>query len=208
MIELITKYNIDYYRSEIEQMFRLRYKIFVEEKGWDLPMAKDGLEIDQFDHEDAAYLIAFNDDRKILGSVRFTPTEKPNMLQDVFPHLVEGEVPVGPMIWETSRGFSTVKDKREVLTPVLSTLMVGMVEVGLLVGANKMNIVLGTSIYPTFLNAGWGVTPLGFPHVDKNGDEILSASLTIDSLALHNVRRVRNIRFPILRYNNFEKDVA
>ncbi len=208
MIELITKYNIDHYRAEIEQMFRLRYKIFVEDKGWNLPMAKNGLEIDQFDHEDAAYLIAFDDNREILGSVRFTPTDKPNMLNDVFSHLVEGEVPVGPMIWETSRGFSTVKSKRETLTPVLSILMVGMVEVGLLVGANKMNFVVGTKLYPTFLNAGWGVTPLGFPHTDENGDEILAASLKIDSLALHNVRRVRNIKLPLLRYNNFEKEVA
>jgi len=58
MVELITKYNRHNYESQLEQMFRLRYKIFVEQLGWDLPHAKDGLEIDEFDTEDTIYLIA------------------------------------------------------------------------------------------------------------------------------------------------------
>lgn len=208
MIEMVTKYNSKLYQSELEQMFRLRYQIFVEEKGWDLPLAKNGIEKDQFDHEDSIYLLSLNAKRRMLGSIRLTPTTSLNMLEDLFPHLVEGDVPTGPMVWEASRGFTTPKTENEILNPIMSALLVGMVEAGLLVGANKMNFVIGSALYPTFLQAGWGVMPLGFPHRDASGEEIMAGYFTLNSLALHNVRRVRGIKLPLLRYNDALKGVA
>lgn len=139
MIEMITKYNSQQYQSELEQMFRLRYKIFIEEKGWELPFAKDGIEKDQYDHEDTIYLLSFDNNRNILGSIRLTPTTSQNMLQDIFPHLVEREIPAGRPVWETSRGFTFPKKEHEILNPITSALLVGMVEAGLLIGAHKMN---------------------------------------------------------------------
>lgn len=208
MIEMVTKYNSQQYQDELEQMFRLRYKIFVEDKGWELPLAKEGIEKDQYDHEETIYLLYLGDNRDVLGSIRLTPTTRPNMLQDIFPHLVEGEIPTGKMVWETSRGFTVPKREHEILNPIMSSLLVGMVEAGLLIGANKMNFVIGNALYPTFLQAGWGVIPLGFPHIDKSGEEIMAGYFTINSLALHNVKRVRKIQYPLLRYNNFSKKVA
>ncbi len=208
MIEMVTKYNSQQYTSELEQMFRLRNKIFDEEKGWNLPLAKDGMEKDQFDHEDSIYLLSLDSKRSVQGSIRLTPTTKPNMLQDVFSHLVEGEVPIGPMVWEASRGFTVPKKNNEILNPIMSALLVGMVEAGLLIGANKINFVIGSALYPTFLQAGWGVFPLGFPHTDESNEEIMAGYFTINSLALHNVRRVRGITLPLLRYNDFFEKAA
>ncbi|RZK93426.1 MAG: autoinducer synthase, partial [Methylobacterium sp.] len=49
MIQIVTPANEYCFREEMEQVWRLRHEIFVEEKRW-LDLARpDGREIDQFD---------------------------------------------------------------------------------------------------------------------------------------------------------------
>jgi N-acyl-L-homoserine lactone synthetase len=90
--------------SEIyRQVASYRYKVFVENLGWDLH-APDGLEQDQFDRPDTIYVAARNDEGEVCGCARLLPTTHPYLLSEVFPQLLNGAMPPSsPEIWELSR---------------------------------------------------------------------------------------------------------
>jgi len=101
--KIIYGYERDKFRKYFNQIFQLRYKVFIQQRGWSLP-SKNGLEIDQYDTEDAVYFITLDDNGVIEGSVRATPTVHSSLLADYFPHLVEyGDAPRGSDIYETTR---------------------------------------------------------------------------------------------------------
>jgi acyl homoserine lactone synthase len=82
---------------------RYRYQIFVELLGWKLG-STNGLEIDQFDHEDSTYVIAQNANEEIIGCGRLLPTTQDYLLERVFPELLNGSPPPkDENVWELSR---------------------------------------------------------------------------------------------------------
>ncbi|AUG04221.1 MULTISPECIES: acyl-homoserine-lactone synthase [Pseudomonas] len=87
---------------------RFRHEQFVEKLGWRLPAhpSQAGCEWDQYDTEHARYLLAFNEDRAIVGCARLIPTTFPNLLEGVFGHTCAGAPPKHPAIWEMTR-FTT-----------------------------------------------------------------------------------------------------
>jgi len=85
------------------QVAGYRYKVFVENLGWDLH-APDGLEQDQFDRPDTIYVAARNDEGEVCGCARLLPTTRPYLLSEVFPQLLNGAMPPrSTEIWELSR---------------------------------------------------------------------------------------------------------
>lgn len=91
----------------ILKLGQYRHKVFVDTLGWPLQV-ESNLEFDQFDRSDTLYLIAFNQDRQIIGTGRLLPCNKPYLLADVFPELMEGcAIPRGADVWELSR-FSSM----------------------------------------------------------------------------------------------------
>jgi len=90
-----------------QQVASYRYKVFVENLGWDLH-SPDGHEQDQFDRPDTLYVAARNNEGEICGCARLLPTTRPYLLSEVFPQLLNGaEPPNSADIWELSR-FATV----------------------------------------------------------------------------------------------------
>jgi len=85
------------------EVFSYRYKVFVEQLGWELDTPFDR-EVDQFDHENTIYVIAKNQQREIIGCARLLPTTMPYLLEEVFPELLNGLAPPKSSdIWELSR---------------------------------------------------------------------------------------------------------
>ncbi|WP_158883503.1 acyl-homoserine-lactone synthase [Rhodanobacter sp. L36] len=83
-----------------------RHSIFIETLHWQLPVV-DGLERDQFDRPDTLYVVAKDELGVICGCARLLPTTQAYLLDEVFPHLMNGEcAPHSPEVWELSR-FST-----------------------------------------------------------------------------------------------------
>lgn len=87
----------------LQALAAYRYRVFVETLRWDLP-AHNGLETDQFDGADTAYVIARDEQGSICGCARLLPTTGPYLLADVFPQLLHGEPPPRhEQVWELSR---------------------------------------------------------------------------------------------------------
>jgi acyl homoserine lactone synthase len=84
---------------------RYRHQIFVEQLGWDLPIAEKGFERDQYDHDDTVYVLAHDEMGSICGCARLLPTTLPYLLKDVFPFLFAERMsaPESPEVWELSR---------------------------------------------------------------------------------------------------------
>ncbi len=54
MIDVLTWENAHFYGSALASQHRLRYRLFVERQGWDVPCYQ-GMEYDQFDTPAAVY---------------------------------------------------------------------------------------------------------------------------------------------------------
>lgn len=96
--------TIDTFTSDVRvRLGQYRYKVFVETLGWPV-LAESQMEFDQFDRSDTLYLMAFNREREIIGCGRLLPCNKPYLLAEVFPELMEGgAIPRGADVWELSR---------------------------------------------------------------------------------------------------------
>ena len=124
------------------RLAKYRHKVFIEELGWSLPTV-DGLENDEFDHDETVYVIATRDGGEIAGCGRLLPTNHPYLLGEAFPTLMgTSPLPDAPDVWELSRfAISTVRE--DVLTAQQSwentrQLMAEIVRVALANGAVRL----------------------------------------------------------------------
>jgi N-acyl-L-homoserine lactone synthetase len=87
-----------------DQMFRSRAAVFHERLGWDVTV-KGGREMDRYDEEaEPLYLLAVDDDQRVLGSLRLLVTTGPTMLRNEFAHFFDNAVDVAaPTTWECTR---------------------------------------------------------------------------------------------------------
>jgi len=92
------------YRRLLDQMFRLRKRVFSDELGWDVPVSGD-MERDMYDDLKPAYLLWTDEDRTTLyGSLRLLPTTGPTLLNDVFRATYPNDIDLcHPVIWEGTR---------------------------------------------------------------------------------------------------------
>ena len=123
-------------RSEADQgimsdIFRLRYRVFCEEKDW-IPSHPDKVDIDEFDIPEAHHLACLSDKNEVLGYLRLLPTTGPYMLKDVFPVLLGGQAaPNDSCIYESSRfviDSKKVRDRNHYssIAGVTSALLIGL----------------------------------------------------------------------------------
>lgn len=80
-----------------------RYKMFVRRLGWDLSLKREGHEEDQFDTDDALYIVGVSNNAVIFGCARLLPTTRPYLLGSVFRNLLDAPPPASATVWELSR---------------------------------------------------------------------------------------------------------
>lgn len=103
MIIVIDALNRDRYPHILEDMFRLRARVFEGRLGWDVSV-ENGMEIDRFDSLDPAYVIGLDDEGHVISCVRALQTTGPHMLADVFSAILGGEPPLrSATLWESTR---------------------------------------------------------------------------------------------------------
>ena len=94
VIHIVTPENDYRYRDEMEQAYRLRHQVFVEEMGRHNLAKPDGREIDQFDNKHAVHML-YIEHGQVLGYQRLLPSTRPHLNSEIMPDLCEGDQPVG-----------------------------------------------------------------------------------------------------------------
>lgn len=148
-----------------DRLFRLRYQIFVKQRGWPLPTVNSS-EIDQYDDDDAVYFLDLDNEDRIQGTVRMTPTVKSSLLADYFPHLVEnGESPRSPHVYEATRYIVLPAQKtRESLRLAKGRLLTALLEWCLDNRLSHLQAVVDAGALSSFVEITPHTMPLGLPH--------------------------------------------
>lgn len=103
MILIVDALNKHQYTDILDQMFRLRARVFGARLGWKVEI-KDGRERDRFDDLDPVYFIGLDEEDRVISCVRGLQTTGPHMLADVFCDILDGEPPLrSPNVWEATR---------------------------------------------------------------------------------------------------------
>ena len=103
MIKMIHGHERHLFAREIDQMHRLRKRVFHDRMQWDVPIINEW-EVDGFDALDPLYLLAMDAKDNVIGSTRLLPTTGFTMINDIFSELLPEQSPVySPRIWEGSR---------------------------------------------------------------------------------------------------------
>jgi len=199
VIHLVTPENAYHYRAEMEQAFRLRHQVFVDEMGWHDLAKPDGREIDQFDNKHAVHMLCIAHG-KVLGYQRLLPTTRPHLLSDIMPELCEVERPIGADIWEISRHCVAPGHRSggPYGSPIANALGSGLLEWALECGVSKFII----GLFP-LIQLHFQPLPLGLPH-KVNGREVLAVTLTFDGRTLEHFREMRGNRRRVLA-ESFER---
>jgi acyl-homoserine lactone synthase len=198
MIHVVTAANKHLYQKELHEQFRIRHDVYVGERGWKALARADGLERDQFDNDDAVYVLSIEGGR-VVGGSRLVSTTRPNLLGEVFPHLAAiGGVPCESAIFEWTRIF-VIKERREGRNAgrAAGAVMCGILEFSLAEGIEALSAVMETWWLPRFHDMGWTVKPLGLPEL-IDGEWTIAAVMPITRRTLETTRAFHNIDAPVL----------
>jgi acyl homoserine lactone synthase len=104
MIVVVQGHNQQKHADLMDQMFRLRARVFAERLKWDVTVV-DGKERDRFDDLDPVYLIHTDETgREVRGSLRLLPTTGPTVLGEFFSDTMpDAALLSAPTIWECTR---------------------------------------------------------------------------------------------------------
>lgn len=153
-----------------ERLFRLRREIFIEQRRWSIPEHLGGLEIDEYDVDDAVYLLDVDERGEILAGVRLTPTERCSLLADSFAHLVENGQPLrGPRLYEGMRFLTAPRLSRREAAEARWRILYAMVEWSIAHGVAWIQAMTDAEFFRTFVDMTIHTTPLGLAHAYAGG---------------------------------------
>jgi acyl-homoserine lactone synthase len=208
MIHIVTAENRDQFTEQLEQAYRLRHTVFVDEMKWEELRKPDGREIDQFDDERALHMLYVRDGI-VLGYQRMLPTIRAHLLSDVMPELCDDDRPSGPDIWEWTR-YCVARAHRErgrALSPIANALLSGIVEWGLQCGVNRIIIEMDPIWLLRLVQLHFRVTPLGLPK-RIGGSDIVAVVAAFDERTLNRLREMRGDHSTVLVEESQSKTVS
>lgn len=183
----------------LSDMFVMRDAVFRQRLCWDV-RERNGLERDCYDLLGATYCLCVDQEEQVLGSWRLLPTVGPNLLKDVFAHLLGGnEIPCGPRVWEASR-FAVGTAERApngAVSEATAGLIAAMLECGMNFGIERIVAVCDVRFERVLQRSGLRTSRYGDPC--RIGNSIAVAgwfSVSEENLAL--VRNTNGLRNDVL----------
>ena len=198
-IHVVNKRNRSHYRDVFDDYHRKRHNIFVEERGWHDLRKPDGLEIDQYDNDNAVYILAI-DGSKLVGAQRLYPTTLPHMLSEVFSHIVDRELPQDENTLEWTRYF-VVRERRVGRTDC--RLLAAVQQYCLEEGIERLTAVVEMWWLPRWQQAGFDVRPLGVPRLIQ-GEPTAAVSIAVSERSLDAVQRCGGLKPQVLTRHMIE----
>lgn len=195
MIELIAPHHHTEFSEILDDMYRLRARVFRERLAWDVSV-NDGLELDRFDALSPSYLLSRVDGR-VQGCVRLLPSVGPNMLSDIFPFLLDGSaIPYDAEVWESSRFaleyLPGAARTGSGLADATFELFAGMIEFGLSRSLTAIVTVTDVRIERILKRARWPLRRLGSTHA-IGATTAVAGSLEVSHDALRRLRQACGI---------------
>jgi len=160
VIHILQGYSLTNARAAA--MFAERKRLFVDLLGWDVPVVDGCFEVDQFDGDDAVYLIAGDGDEH-MGSLRLLPTTGPHILGELFPQLCDHDVPRGPETFEITRLCLRPRLGAGGRLRARNHLISAMVDHALHAGISGLTGVVGWDFLEQVMAMGWRCQALGRP---------------------------------------------
>lgn len=154
-------------------MFEARKRVFVDLLKWDVPVLAGRYEIDQFDDEHATYLVLAGRDGAHLASARLLETDRPHILDSLFPDLCEEDVPCGRDVREITRFCLDRRLTTQARSGVRDTLVHALARHAIAQGITSYTGVAEMSWLQQILAFGWDCEPLGLPRY--HGSTMLGA---------------------------------
>ena len=143
------------------EMFEERKCVFVDLLGWDIPTLAGRYEIDQFDDDEAVYLVIRDSAGNHCGSARLLRTDRPHILDTIFPDLCAGEMPRAADTREITRFCLARRLRAAERLSVRNRLVSALVEHALGAGISTYTGVAELPWFQQILAFGWDCSPLG-----------------------------------------------
>lgn len=180
MIQLIQTTNHPLEHEMLRAMFTARKRVFVDLLGWNVPVLADTYEVDQFDHEEARYLVLADSAGRHLASARLLPTTRPYLLGSLFPQLCEGDAPTGADVFEITRFCLDRSLDARSRRLARNALVVALIDHARASGIRTYSAIAGMGWFQQILAFGWRCRPLGLPMV-SNGETLIALEISIEA---------------------------
>ncbi len=198
MIDVVSWENAHLFGTALVSHHRLRYRLFIERQGWDVPWYH-GMEYDQFDTPAAVYLLSRDEQGEARGITRLIPTTRPYMIRELWPGMVvNSDLPASPDIWEGTRFGVEYGLDPSLRNRIVAELVLACLEFGLLNGIRQYWVLMPVPIIRRIIGgAGCRYKWLGRPQsIGKH--QIAVASVEVSPQALAVVRNRLGINDPVL----------
>jgi N-acyl-L-homoserine lactone synthetase len=194
-VHVVTRANRALYKTALVQMHQLRHRMFVEEMGWKALYSPDGLEIDDFDDDDAVYLLLIRSGL-VTGCMRLLPTWRRCMATEVFPQYLTCD-PRGPDVWEWTRYVPGLLSTPRDTIRQRAVLLTATLEFAASRGVRQYFAMGETKFMPQLEELGWTPRPLGLPQKFDEGVAMVMGWDTTPDL-LPATRRLFGIEAPTI----------
>jgi N-acyl-L-homoserine lactone synthetase len=178
--------------------FQLRYRLLVDAQYWEVPRFQ-GMEYDQYDTPAATYLVWQDEEGVVRGSVRTVPTDRPYMLKDLWPDMVQKcPLPHSLSVWEATRFCIDPILSKDLRQRVKHELVLAFLEFGLKNDVQQMIGVMPPKLWQScFVSSGWDIEFIG-DEKNVGSDTIIAGIMPISLPTLQKVRQTTGIKQPVL----------
>lgn len=205
---VVTALNRDRHRETVAHMHADRKRVFVDRLKWRLPVVDGQFEMDEYDTEEAIYLIVTDPDTGgHLGSVRLLQTSKPHLLGDKFGFLCADGAPAADDVYEITRLCTTPEAPGSMAHQLRLQLMVALCEFAAEAGIARYTMMTHMAYLPTLLAGGWDIEPLGLPTM-VGGEQLAAMQVTLHDDTVAKLRDLHGFRKPLLRLDGMGSAAA
>ncbi len=173
-----------------------RKRVFVDTLKWELQCVGDQ-ERDQFDDDNAVYLVGEDRSGSHRVSVRILDTHRPHILGSIFPELCDNGAPCAPHIKEITRYLASPRAKAGDRLVARNMMARALIEYAQLNGITAYSAVCDIAFLSQILAAGWRCDPLGMPRL-VNGAVVGAFCIHVDPDTIERMSRTWRYDRPAL----------
>jgi acyl-homoserine lactone synthase len=203
MVTIIARHNRNHHDELIERCYRLRHRVFVEERHWEDLRRPDGRDVDQFDTDDAIHVVV-TEGKEPVAYTRLLPTLRPHLLSNIYPELLDGaELPRGPAIYEWTR-CCVAPEQREghaSMSPAARRLFLGIAECCVAAGIEALSVETHPIWITRLLELGWKARPLALP-ISYKGETVVAMLAGVSEQTVLTTRAVFGIAREVIADDN------